>query len=97
MKALQTFNLVTLLIAVTFAVLLAVVCLMYAVHLDSAPRLRHEWPLLLRTTLVFWALSAVAAAAWTGVRRGAAWRWPAQLALAAVLAGAGGYLFNALS
>ena len=96
MKALQWFNVVTLLIAATFAVLLGVVCLLYAVHLDAAPRMREEWPLLVRTTLVFWAVAACSAVAWFGVRRTARWAWPAQAAQVAALVGGGMVLLQTL-
>jgi len=85
MKALHLFNGVMLALAATFTLTLGAVCVMYAFHLDSLPRLRHEWQLVLRVTAIFAVLTAIAAAAFWGQLRQRVWRWPAEGALLATL------------
>ena len=78
MKALQILNAVVFALCVTLAVTLGVVALIYAVHLESSPRLQAEWPTVARVTTVFWVLSGVTGLAFWAQHRRLAWRWPAQ-------------------
>src|SRR3546814_2059703 len=55
--------------------------------LDAAPRMRSQWYVVLKVTLVFMVLTAASAATvWSQWRR-LSWRWPAQSALLLTLAG----------
>lgn len=81
MKYLHYFNVVTLALALTFAITLGVVSLMYLTNLDASPRMRIEWPSVRNVTLVFVVLSALAAAAFWGQFRHLRWRWGAQAVL----------------
>lgn len=85
MKALQVFNAVALALCVTFALTLGVVALIYAIYLDTSPRMRAEWPTVALVTGVFWVLSLFTGAAFWAQRRALAWRWPAQLLSAGAL------------
>lgn len=85
MKLLRLYNIALTLIGATMALLLAVVCLLYAVHIDASPKMREEWPALVAATLMFGALALASAVAWQGLRKNAAWQWPAQAVLLAVL------------
>lgn len=80
MNGLRIATAVLTLFALTMVITLGVVCLMYAVYLDTVPRLRQEWPLLLTATGAFALLSAVGAAAWFGLRD-PGWRLPTQTLL----------------
>ncbi len=89
MKALQIFNAVALVFSAAFFVTFGVVALMYGYHLDAAPRMRAEWPMVSRVTLIFAGLTLCAFLAFWSQRRRAAWRWPAQVVLPiALLTGA---------
>ncbi|HEX4896048.1 MAG TPA: hypothetical protein VFV11_06945 [Solimonas sp.] len=97
MKALTQFNAVVLAFAATFAVILGVVCLMYAVNLDAAPRLRAEWPTVSRVTLAFWLLMVVAGAVFLRQRRAPGVRWPEQGVLLASLVAGAQYILRVLA
>jgi hypothetical protein len=87
MKLLRAFNGLLFALSATFALTMGVVCLMYAVNLDTAPRVRAEWPTVARTTATFWMLTLFSGLAWWSVRRGFSWRWVAQgLSLTALVA-----------
>jgi hypothetical protein len=80
MNGLRIATAVLTVFALTMVVTLGVVCLMYAVYLDTVPRLRQEWPLLLTATGGFAALSVVGIGAWFGLRH-PGWRLPTQTLL----------------
>lgn len=88
MKLLRAFNSLLFALSATFALTLGVVALMYAVNLDTAPRVRAEWPTVAGTTATFWVLAVVSGLAWWAVRRGFSWRWIAQGVSVASLVGA---------
>ncbi len=85
MKYLHYFNAVALALALTFALTLGVVSLMYLANLDASPRMRIEWPSVRNVTLVFVVLSVLAGAAFWGQYRHLRWRWGAQAILCAGL------------
>lgn len=87
MKYLRGLDLVLAAFGVTMALTLGVVCLMYGVYLDESPRMREEFPALVKVTLLFAVLAAAALTAWLALRRGSRWQWPAQGLLLAVIAG----------
>jgi hypothetical protein len=93
----QWFNVITLLVSATFVVTLVPVCVMYASHLDIAPRVREELPTVLHVTAVFFGWMLLSGAAWEAQRR----QWPRRMALqglsyaAALAAAALLYLFLA--
>lgn len=87
MKALQIFNAVALMLTATIFVVFGVVCLMYGYHLETSARMRAEWPVLLRVTLLFGVLSLGCLLAFWAQRRQLPWRWLAQLIQVAVLVG----------
>ena len=97
MKALQILSAVMLALTATFAVTLGVVCLMYWFNLDASPRMREEWPTILRVTSIFWVLSGFAALSWLTLRRRVGWMWPAQLVSAVGLVVGTMLLMRALS
>lgn len=88
MKLLRAFNGLLFALSATFALTLGVVCLMYFVNLDTAPRVRAEWPTVSQITATFWILMMASGFAWWSVRRGFSWRWIAQGVSIATLAGA---------
>jgi len=79
-KYLQILNVAVLLTGAIMALNLAVVCLLYAVHVDSAPRLGADLPRLYALTGLFAALGLAGAAAFLGHRR----RWPGHWLLQAL-------------
>jgi Ca2+/Na+ antiporter len=89
MKHLQILNAVLLAVGAAIGLVLGVVCLIYTVYLDSAPRLRAEMPLLLAFTAAFATLMLAAALAFFGHRRRWHARWLLQclpvLPLAAII------------
>lgn len=87
MKQLQILNAVLAATGAAFGVVLAVVCVIYAVYLDTAPRLQAEMPLLLTATGSFLALMAAGGLAFLGHRRAWNLRWLVQLLPALPLAG----------
>jgi uncharacterized YccA/Bax inhibitor family protein len=73
----QILNAVITALGATLAIVLAVVCLMYAVHLDAEPQLRSQMPWLLTLTGLFAGFGMAGAAAFVAHRRG----WPARWVL----------------
>lgn len=96
MKGIQIFNAVAMAAAASFAATIGVVTLLYAVYLDSEPRLREDWPLVLTTFLVFCVLLLVSALTFYAHRREKPWRWPMEAVLLLSIAGGGGVLYRAL-
>lgn len=84
MTGLQWTNAVVLACAGTMAMMLGVVCLLYGVHMDEAPQLRENWPMLTRSAALFAGLTAMAGIALYGLLRSRPWRWYAEAALAIV-------------
>ena len=80
MKYLQILNAGLLLTGAIMALNLAVVCLLYAVHVESEPRLAADLPRLFAITGLFTGLALAAAAAFFGHRR----QWPAHWVLQAL-------------
>lgn len=78
MRYLQMLNVALLLLGAIMALNLAVVCLLYGVHLDSEPRLAADLPRLYELTALFTALGLAAAAPFLGHRRGWSVRWLLQ-------------------
>ena len=87
MKYLRGLDFVLAAFGATMALTLGVVCLMYGVYLDESPRMREEFPALVKVTLMFAVLAVAALLAWLALRRGSRWQWPAQGMLAAVIGG----------
>ncbi len=88
MKLLRAFNGLLFALSATFALTLGVVSLMYAVNLDTAPRVRAEWPAVAQTTATFWVLGVFSGLAWWAQRRNLSWRWIAQALSLVALIGA---------
>lgn len=86
MKALNLFNAAMLALAASFALTLGVVCVLYAFYLDAAPRMRSEWYMVMKLTLVFVLMTAVAAWAFWSQWRQHRGRWFAEATLALALA-----------
>lgn len=82
---LRWFNAALALLGGAMALTLGVVCILYAAHLDAAPRMRAEWPLLMISTLMFFLLALAGAAAFQGQRRNTHWKWWAQGSVLAVI------------
>ena len=80
MKYLQIVNVAVLLLGATMAINLAVVCLLYGVHLDSEPQLRADLPGLYALTGLFTGLGLAGAGAFLGQRR----LWPGRWLLQAL-------------
>ena len=80
MKGLQILNAAVLITGAVIAINLAVVCLLYAVHLESEPRLGADLPRLYTLTALFTALGLAGAAAFFGQRR----QWPLRWLLQAL-------------
>ena len=93
---LRWLNAGLLIFGASMGLMLGVVCLIYAVYLDSAPQLREEWPLLLRSTVLFCLLAAVAGLAFRGLLRSTRWRWYAQALLALTTLSVGAALWRQL-
>lgn len=74
MKALQILNAAAAIIGAAMAVNLAVVCLLYGVHLGQEPRLAADLPALYALTALFAALGLAGGAAFVAQRKG----WPAR-------------------
>lgn len=83
MKYLQALNWILLALGLTMFVNLAVVCLLYLVYLDQAPRYTSEFRTALVTTSLFLAIALSSAAAAFGHRGQRAWRWPAEVLVVA--------------
>ena len=80
MKALQILNAAVVVVGAAMAINLAVVCLLYGVHVDGAPRLAADMPRLFALTGLFTALGGAGAAAFLAQRR----LWPARWLLQAL-------------
>lgn len=89
MNFLRWYTLGLALLGLTMAITLGVVCLIYMVYLDTAPKLREEWPVLIWSTLMFSALAAVAGVAFQGLRADTRWKWFAQAFLLVALVSIG--------
>lgn len=96
MNGLQWTNAVVLAIAGTMAVMMGVVCLLYGVHLDDAPQLRAQWPLLIQFAAIFTTLALIAGATFFGERRNKSWHWYGQALLALAIVGSGWLLWTLL-
>lgn len=77
--------------AASIALVLAMVVVIFAFSAGSQPALGREFPGLLASAGLFAALAGLAAAAFVGLQRGRAWRWPAQGAMWLALALVGWY------
>lgn len=80
MKGLQILNAAVLVTGAVMAINLAVVCLLYGVHVESAPRLASDLPGLYALTGLFTAVALTGAGAFFGHRR----QWPARWLLQAL-------------
>ena len=78
MKGLQILNAAVLITGAVMAINLAVVCLLYGVHVDDAPRLGADLPHLYTLTALFTALGLAGAGAFFGHRRDWPLRWALQ-------------------
>jgi hypothetical protein len=78
-KYLQILNVTWLVLGGAMSIVLAVVCLLYWVYLDSHPELRRDLPVLLTVTGGFAGLAASGALAFFGNRRAWMLRWPLQI------------------
>ena len=78
MKGLQILNAAVLITGAVMAINLAVVCLLYGVHVDAAPRLGADLPRLYTLTALFAALGLTGAGAFFGHRRHWPLRWVLQ-------------------
>lgn len=88
MKYLQILNLTLLALGVTFAVVLAVESLIYALYLNADPALRRQLPMLLQLTGMSCALALASTLTYFAHRRGWRLRWPAQVLPLLAVAGA---------
>ena len=86
MNFVRFYTILLTLIGVTMTLLLAVVCLLYAIYIDASPKMREEWPTLLIATGMFGTLTVAAGGAFVGLRKQARWLWPAQAVLIVVAA-----------
>lgn len=94
MKYLQILNAAALIVGAAMAINLAVVCLLYVVHAEGAPRLAADLPRLYALTALFTGLGVAGACAFLAQRRLWTARWLLQalpvvpvLGIAAFLAG----------
>jgi hypothetical protein len=78
MKYLQILNAAVAITGAVMAVNLAVVCLLYGVHVGSEPRLAADLPRLYTLTGLFTGLGAAGAGAFFAHRRQWAARWIVQ-------------------
>lgn len=78
MKYLQILNAALCALGAAMGVILAVVCILYGVHLDSEPRLRAQMPLLLAGTAGFLALGLAGGLAFAAQRGNWGGRWLLQ-------------------
>lgn len=87
MKYLQILNLAVLALGAALSLVLAVVCLLYGVHLDLQPRLRSDLIGLLILTGWFAGFGMAGALAFFGHRGRWLLRWPLQALPLAPFAG----------
>ena len=78
MKGLQILNAAVLITGAIMAINLAVVCLLYGVHVGSEPRLAGDMPRLYALTGLFAGLALAGAGAFFGHRRQWSARWALQ-------------------
>ena len=79
MKYLQIMNAALVVTGAIMALNLAVVCLLYTVHVETEPRLAADLPRLYALTGLFTALALAGAAAFLGHRRQWAAHWALQV------------------
>ena len=77
--------------AVSIALVLAMVVVIFALSQGSGPAIGEEYPRLLATAGLFAVLAALAGAAFAGLQRQKPWRWYAQAAMWLALALLGWY------
>jgi hypothetical protein len=77
--------------AVSIALVLAMVVVIFAVSSGAEPAIGAEYPRLLVTAGLFAVLAGIAGAAFAGLQRRLPWRWYAQAAMWLALAGLGWY------
>lgn len=82
MKYLQMLNLTLTAVAATFAVVLAVVAVLYGFHLDESTAVARQFPTLLQLVAVFTACTLVSALTWWSRHRLKPWATALQLASA---------------
>jgi hypothetical protein len=96
MKASQWFNAITVIFTGSLALTLLVVCVMFVVNLDTGPRIRDEFAVVLPVTIVFTVLTALSGAAFFAQRRS----WPRrdwlQLALYVAVVAGSWYLYKVM-
>jgi hypothetical protein len=80
MKYLQILNAAVLITGAAMAINLAVVCLLYGVHVETTPRLGADLPRLYLLTALFTALALAGAGAFFAQRRQWFGRWVLQAA-----------------
>lgn len=78
MKYLQILNAAVTITGAAMAINLAVVCLLYTVHVDAEPRLAPDLPRLYALTGLFTVLGVAGAGAFFGQRRLWPGRWVLQ-------------------
>lgn len=86
LRYLQILNLVFFAAACTMTLVLAVVCLLLAVYLDSAHELGVSLMTAVTATAYFLLWAIVAGVAVWGIHRDALWKWFAQAGMFAVIA-----------
>lgn len=94
MKYLQILNASVLAFGAAMGVILAVVCLLYAVHLETEPQLRGQMAPLLGLTAWFLAVGLAAGAAFLGHRRSWPGRWVVQLLPLVPIGGVAHFLWS---
>lgn len=83
LRYLQILNWFLLAVGAALAIPLGVVCLLFYLNIDTSPQYRAEFQGAMVSTLLFFAVGLSAAAAGLGQKGGRAWRWPAEVMLAA--------------
>jgi len=91
-RYLFVFDLVLCGLALNIAVVMGVVCIIYAVYLDASPRLAQELSQLINGTLIFFVGGLVFAANSWSLHRQHASRWLLQIVSVACLAASIGYI-----
>jgi len=77
--------------AVSIALVLTMVVVIFALSAGAQPVIGAEYPTLLVTAGLFASLAGIAGAAFAGLQRRRPWRWYAQAAMWLALAGLGWY------
>jgi hypothetical protein len=83
MNFLRWWTVGLLLMGMTMALNLGVVCFLYFLYMDSAPEMRAQWPVLVHSVELFSALALIGAAAFFPLWRRNRWLWPSQVLLLA--------------